>query len=74
MNQLVALASSETLPAIVTAAGESASLRFLEFFAASIRTGNTRRADGGAVGEFLVWCESKGVASIVAVQPLHVAA
>jgi site-specific recombinase XerD len=74
MNQLVPLATSETLPAIVTAAGERAQLRFLEFFAASIRNTHTRRAYAGAVAEFLAWCEGRGVASIAAVQPLHVAA
>ena len=74
MNQLVPLASPPSLPSIVVAAGESAQIRFLEFFAASIRNANTRRAYAGAVGEFLIWCEGRGVASIMAVQPLHVAA
>jgi site-specific recombinase XerD len=74
MNHLVPLTTSGTLPAIVTAAGEGAQLRFLEFFAASIRNAHTRRAYAGAVAEFLAWCEDKGVASIAAVQPLHVAA
>jgi site-specific recombinase XerD len=74
MTQLVPLTSLRALPAIVTAAGDAASLRFLEFFAASIRNPHTRRAYAGAVGEFLAWCEDKGVASIAAVQPLHVAA
>lgn len=72
-----ALRASETtagLPRLVAAAGKHAELRFLEFFAASIRNAHTRRAYGGAVGEFLAWCEGRGVASIVAVQPLHVAA
>jgi hypothetical protein len=36
MNQLVSISSS-TLPALVTAAGERASMHFLEFFAANIR-------------------------------------
>ncbi|MBV9509909.1 MAG: tyrosine-type recombinase/integrase [Caulobacteraceae bacterium] len=74
MNQLVPLASPPSLPSIVVAAGESAQIRFLEFFAASIRNTHTRRAYAGAVGEFLIWCEGRGVASITAVQPLHVAA
>ena len=73
MNQLVSVISSQSLPAIVTAAGERAQLRFLEFFAASIRNPHTRRAYGRAVAEFLAWCEGSGVASIAAVQPLHVA-
>ena len=74
MNELVPTTPPSALPAIVTAAGERAQLRFLEFFAASIRNAHTRRAYAGAVGEFLAWCEGRGVASIAAVQPLHVAA
>lgn len=61
-------------PALVVAAGPQAETRFLEFFAASIRNAHTRRAYARAVGEFLAWCEGKGVASIVAIRPLHVAA
>jgi site-specific recombinase XerD len=63
-----------TLPALVAAAGERASLRFLEFFAAAIRNPHTRRAYGRAAGEFLAWCEAAGVPSLAAVRPLHVAA
>ena len=73
MNQLIPSAA-QSLPAIVVAAGERAQVRFLEFFAASIRNAHTRRAYAGAVTEFLAWCEGRGVASITAVQPLHVAA
>jgi site-specific recombinase XerD len=61
------------LPALVTAAGDQASTRFLEFFAGTIRNTHTRRAYARAVGVFLTWCEGVGVASIAAVQPLHVA-
>src|SRR5271166_5166843 len=60
-------------PALVTAAGESAGMRFLEFFAASIRNPHTRRAYARAADEFLAWCASAGVPSIAAVQPVHVA-
>ncbi len=73
MNQLVPLATS-SLPALVTAAGERASVRFLEFFAANIRNPHTRRAYYRAADEFLAWCASASVASIAAVQPVHVAA
>jgi site-specific recombinase XerD len=62
------------VPALIAASGERASLRFLEFFAARIRNPNTRRAYGRAVAMFLAWCEDNQVSSIVAVQPLHVAA
>src|ERR1700687_1483803 len=74
MDQLVPLSSSTTLPALVTAAGERACMRFPEFFAATIRTPHTRRAYYRAAEEFLAWCASIGVPSIAAVQPVHVAA
>ena len=70
MNELVPI---NALPALVTAAGERASMRFLEFFAANIRILHTRRAHGRAAEEFLAWCASAGVPSIAAVQPVHVA-
>ena len=66
-------AGPSRLPALVACAGERASLRFLEFFAGAIRNPHTRRAYIRAVGAFLTWCEENGVASIAAVQPLHVA-
>src|SRR3984893_1101713 len=72
MNQLLSISSS-TLPALVAAAGERASIRFLEFFAANIRNPHTRRAYYRAAEEFLAWCASVGVPSIAAVQPVHVA-
>src|SRR3546814_6598493 len=48
-------------------------LRFLEFFAVAIRNPHTRRAYMRAAGEFLAWCEARGVASLAQVQPLHFA-
>ena len=64
MNELVLIAARTTLPAIIAAAGERASLRFLEFFAANIRNPHTRRAYSRAVSEFVTWCEDNGVTSI----------
>jgi site-specific recombinase XerD len=72
MNPLVPIGVA-ALPALVPAAGERASMRFLEFFAANIRNPHTRRAYYRAAEEFLTWCESAGVPSIAAVQPVHVA-
>ncbi|MDB5395262.1 MAG: integrase [Rhodospirillales bacterium] len=72
MNQLVRIAAP-SLPALVTAAGSRAEIRFLEFFAGQIRNPHTRRAYSRAVGAFLTWCSDAGVPSIAAVQPLHVA-
>ena len=69
-----ALVTTSPLPALVASAGDHAGSRFLEFFASNIRNPHTRRAYGRAVADFLAWCEDHGVASIAAVQPLHVAA
>lgn len=68
------LPGSNLIPALITSAGDQAARRFLEFFAATIRNPHTRRAYGRAVGDFLAWCADRGVSSIAAVQPLHVAA
>jgi hypothetical protein len=37
VNQLVPIVTATRLPVLITAAGERASLRFLEFFEANIR-------------------------------------
>ena len=72
MNQLAPFRAAAA-PALIAAAGESAKLRFFEFFAANVRNRNTRRAYAQAVAEFPVWCEAHRVPSIAAVQPVHVA-
>ena len=61
------------MPELVTAAGDHAGMRFLEFFAANLCNPHTRRAYARAAEEFLAWCASAGVPSIAAVQPVHVA-
>lgn len=62
------------LPAIVARAGPEAQARFLEFFVATIRNPHTRRAYARGCGDFLRWCEERGVTALPAIQPLHVAA
>jgi site-specific recombinase XerC len=62
------------LPTLVTAAGDCAGVRFLEFFASAIRNPHTRRAYARAAGDFLAWCAGAGVTALIEVQPLHVAA
>jgi site-specific recombinase XerC len=71
--KLLAPTSSPKLPVLIATAGERTSPRFLEFFAANIRNPHPRRAYYRAAEEFLAWCASAGVASIGAVQPVHVA-
>ena len=75
MNPLVPLPSSGfPLPALVTATGERAAVRFLDFFTSHIRNPNTRKAYARGLGEFMAWCEAGGVTSLAAIQPVHVAA
>jgi site-specific recombinase XerD len=74
MNQLVSnRASSRNLPALVAISGEPAARRFIDFFTSNIRNRNTREAYRRAVTDFLAWCEERGIASLAAVAPLHVA-
>lgn len=61
------------LPALVAAAGERASRRFVEFFTANIRNPNTRVAYARAVGDFCVWCDARGF-SLERLEPVIVAA
>jgi hypothetical protein len=59
MNQLVPIRGAAVpVPPLITAAGERASRRFLEVFAANIRNPHTRRAYYRATDEFLAWCAS----------------
>jgi site-specific recombinase XerD len=74
MNELVPIVVGDSLPTLVATAGDRAQIRFLEFFAVSIRNAHTRRAYSRAVLDFLNWCEGRGVASLVDLQPLHVGA
>jgi hypothetical protein len=53
MNQLIPYRTIGSSPALVAAAGDRARERFIEFFTASIRNRNTRRAYAQAVNEFL---------------------
>ena len=49
------------LPQVIVDAGPSAVARFLEFFAGRIANARTRAAYGRAVGQFLGWCEARGL-------------
>lgn len=62
-----------TLPALIAEADDRARERFLEFFAATIRNRNTRKAYARAVADFLAWCDTGGL-TLTTIKPLHVAA
>ena len=72
-GEILAADTELVLPALIAAAGDRASNRFIEFFTAQIRNPHTRRAYGRAVAEFLTWCEQRRVPSVAAIQPTHVA-
>ena len=61
------------LPQVIVDAEPAAVVRFLEFFAGRIANARSRAAYGRAVGQFLGWCEARGL-GLRDVSPLHVAA
>lgn len=68
-----ALPGALAVPTTVADAGEAATRRYVEFFAAQIRNPNTRAAYARAASDFFGWCERHGLA-LHAVGPVHVAA
>ena len=68
------IAASIVVPAIIADAGETATRRFLEFFAATIRNKNTRMAYYRAVCQFFAWCDQHKLGAIDDIEPLHVSA
>src|SRR5262245_39954415 len=83
MNALVPFSRSQAIkssnsqidvPVIIAAAGERATTRFLEFFAATIRNKNTRAAYKRAVFRFFAWCYHYELGQLENIEPLHVAA
>lgn len=49
------------MPNLVVAAGPEVSRRFMEFFLVSIRNPNTRSAYAGALKQFFLWCDDRGL-------------
>ncbi len=68
------LRSALVVPAMIAEAGNRASRRFLEFFAASIENDNTRLAYHRAVCSFFAWIEEHGIGELADIEPFHVAA
>ena len=65
--------SHVVIPALIASLGDQASWRYIEFFAANIRNGNTRRAYARACGKFLAWSDRRGLA-LAGIRPFDVAA
>lgn len=60
------------LPNLILRAGDRAARRFVEFFTATIRNGNTRAAYAQAIGQFCAWCESRGL-TLTGITPVIIA-
>ena len=61
------------VPKLVADAGDKAARRYANFFG-SIENDNTRAAYGRACASFFAWCDAKGIADLVEVEPFHVGA
>jgi integrase/recombinase XerD len=72
-SQALALPEGLNLPKLITDAGTTASLRFINFFTAEIENDNTRAAYYRAVRQFDAWCEKRSV-DLQQLQPFVVAA
>jgi site-specific recombinase XerD len=59
------------VPAIIAAAGDQASWRYVDSFTANIRNVNTRRAYARACGTFLAWAD-EGSRSLGTIRPYDV--
>lgn len=62
------------LPTLITAAGEAARWKFLEFFTAQLRNPHTRRAYAHAVTDFFAWVDQRGLTSLTQLNPVVIAA
>jgi site-specific recombinase XerD len=83
MNELVAIRPHRSeiskvgdvvVPVAIAGAGEHATRRFLEFFAATIRNRNTRMAYYRACCSFFAWLDLNGTTELDEIEPIHVAA
>ena len=68
------LRSTLAVPAAIGNAGDHATRRFLEFFAAQIRNKNTRMAYYRAACSFFAWVERHQIGELADIEPVHVAA
>jgi site-specific recombinase XerD len=69
---LVPLPGGHLVPATITAAGDQAAWRFIDFFTANIRNPNTRRAYLRACHQFFAWCDERG-RTLETIRPYDVA-
>ena len=61
------------VPTLVQRSGDRTSHKFVEYFIGQIRNPNTRQAYARAVGQFLTWCEQRGVRRLEEISYMAVA-
>ena len=62
------------MPLAIQLAGDRAFQRYFDFFTATIRNANTRRAYWRAVRQFFNWCEANGLVELSHIKAMHVSA
>ena len=72
-GRVAVVTTGPIVPAAIADAGDKAAKRYVEFFTATIRNPNTRRAYGRAVSDFFLWTDELGLA-LPDIEPIHVAA
>src|SRR6266853_2762920 len=65
-------AGTMLVPAMVSAAGERAALRFIDVFTANIRNPNTRAAYAVALRGFFNWLDQREIRDLGAIRTHHV--
>jgi site-specific recombinase XerD len=70
---MISASGTITLPPMIVDAGPVVAERFLEFFAGAIANPQTRAAYARAAGQFLSWCQARGL-RLRDIATLHVAA
>ena len=73
-NKLPATSNELIVPRMISDAGETASKRFMEFFAVTIRNKNTRKAYILACRSFFDWANKNQIGELIDIEPIHIAA
>ena len=66
------LPAAHLIPTLISAAGDDASWRYIDFFTSNIRNPNTHRAYARACNRFFAWCDDGGLTPAV-IRPHDVA-
>ena len=70
--EVAGASAAQLVPALIADAGDQASWRYVEFFAANIRNPHTRRAYARACQHFFAWCEHRRL-MLTTIRPFDVA-